>query len=550
MPSRTIQQQQEHILKLLKDSTTIALFGSSGVGKTWMARQICSVCINKDLVCRTLWISLNKRYDESSLYEDIAHQLSIIPEEYEDPKIKDARQEEGSLEVLKQKITVKLREMRSLKPKKFLLLILDDDRSKLGKEVITKLQELMPSELKSLLKVLITRRNQESSEQRREGTEIEISLSKNELGTLLEKKVERSIPERIKRDIEGIAEKDLTAAVVVLIAEALNHSGDDDLGVLKLESALEEATSYKETDKCIRSLLQYGYDMLPGNDARDMALVNCCWHSRQFFLKHGGVHYNELIASWILEGYFDPFVHLVEAYVEGHCVLYNLIDRGMLKMQDDDFVLMEEIALTVPDCRRVGYEQTSSLGLASVLEDGNWKGLGIVTPTDDMIKTPCHKERWDRISTLLIDGSRLCREVPETFLQQMHGLQALAIFNPNFKSLPSILSKLDKLHMLVVRDCDKLENIDDIRELKSLIVLEISGASSVKIITDEFFNEMPHLQILNFSALQVQLLPSSLFKLGELRHLILRGCSNLRELPPLKELQKLEVLDLSGSQKH
>lgn len=61
---------------------------------------------------------------------------------------------------------------------------------------------------------------------------------------------------------------------------------------------------------------------------------------------------------------------------------------------------------------------------------------------------------------------------------------------------------------------------------------------------------MPHLQILNFSALQVQLLPSSLFKLDELHYLILRGCSNLRELPPLKELQKLEVLDLSGSQKH
>lgn len=185
---------------------------------------------------------------------------------------------EGSLEVLKQKITVKLLKLRSLKPKKFLLLILDDDRSKSGKEVITKLQERMPSEPKSVLKVLITRRNQESCEQGREGTEIEssfqekeekieISLSKNELGTLLEEKVKRPIPERIKRDIEGIAEKikDLTAAVVVLIAEALNHSGDDDLGVLKLESALKEATSYKETDKCIRSLLQYGYDMLPGN---------------------------------------------------------------------------------------------------------------------------------------------------------------------------------------------------------------------------------------------------------------------------------------------
>ena len=81
---------------------------------------------------------------------------------------------------MKQKITVKLLKMRSLKPKKFLLLILDDDRSKSGKEVITKLQELIPSEPKSLLKVLITRRNQESCEQGGEGTEIESSFQEKE----------------------------------------------------------------------------------------------------------------------------------------------------------------------------------------------------------------------------------------------------------------------------------------------------------------------------------------------------------------------------------
>uniref|UniRef100_A0A2N9GCY5 Disease resistance R13L4/SHOC-2-like LRR domain-containing protein n=1 Tax=Fagus sylvatica TaxID=28930 RepID=A0A2N9GCY5_FAGSY len=384
-------------------------------------------------------------------------------------------------------------------------------------------------------------------------------LSKADAGILLQERVKESVSdhERFKISIEGIADKSksLPAAVVVLIAGALNHSGEHDSAVLKLESALEEAASHEEADKCIRSLVHYGYDMLlsgdkaltTGKDATDMALANCCWHSRQFFLKRAGVYYNELIVNWILEGYIGHVDQVEKAYEDGHRVLMKLIDRGMLKMQEDNFVIMEGLALEVPDCCRDGYIRTASLGLASLYEDGDSRGLGMVIPTDRMIKTLCNREACDKVSTLLIDGSRLYVEGPDTFFQPMQGIQDLAIFNPRFKLLPSSLSKMQKLRMLVLRGCDELQKIDNIQELKSLTVLEISGASNLEVIPDVLFEQMIHLQSLNFSAVPIKSLPSSFSKLSELRWLILRKCSCLEKLPKLQAHKNLEVIDLSGA---
>jgi hypothetical protein len=77
------------------------------------------------------------------------------------------------------------------------------------------------------------------------------------------------------------------------------------------------------------------------------------------------------------------------------------------------------------------------------------------------------EERWKKVSTLLIDGRRLYREVPDKFFDPMQQLQVLVIFNPTFRSLPSSLSKMGKLLLLVLRGCDPLENIDPIKGLES-----------------------------------------------------------------------------------
>ncbi|KDO53050.1 hypothetical protein CISIN_1g003420mg [Citrus sinensis] len=231
----------------------------------------------------------------------------------------------------------------------------------------------------------------------------------------------------------------------------------------------------------------------------------------------------------------------------------ELIDRRMLKIQEDNNVVAEGAALEMIDCLP-GFLGTSRLGLAGVVNEEDQRiALGRITQIDGMIKTICDPKKWDEVSTLLIDGDRLRLEVDEGFLARMKQLHALAIFNSGFKSL-DLSSKTEKksepeklpMKLLVLRSCNLLNGIGDIELLKKLTVLEISGANSVQKIPDKLLDEMTKLQSLNLSGCQMKFLPS-LSKLFNLRFLILRDCSSLQKLPRINELVRLEIIDLSGA---
>ncbi|XP_030948307.1 putative disease resistance protein At4g19050 [Quercus lobata] len=548
------EAKNANILQLLKDNNvmTIVLIGDAGVGKTWIAREIADLADKEDLSYVTLWVFLNQQDDKKSLHQNIAHQLSVLStiEEWEDNATKEEEHEEEDVESLKKKISAKLKEMRL--PNKFLLLIVDGVPDTMDENDI--LREIRQLDEQTSFKVLITRRKEPVVE-RKEVTETKSELIKIVIEPLSNEEGLSLFKKRVTENVSSIdgfqthalsivkKSKGLPAAIVV-IAEALNRIVEHDCGVWTLESAMKEAATCEDAHNSANPLLRCGYEMLP---KRDKALIDCCWYSLQFFLKHGGVHYNELIACWILEGYFGPVDHVEKVYEVGHRVLVELIDRHLLKIRDDNAVVVEGLALTILDCCPDRNEGKSSLGLARVFEGGHWQGFGRITHADGLIKTMCNRDKWDKVSTLLIDGSRLSREVLDTFFEPMRGIEVLALFNPTIKTLPSNLSKIHKLRLLVLRGCDLLENVDDIKELKSLTVLEISGATSLKKIPDDFFHKLLQLRSLKLSAVQIKSLPASISELSELRWLILRGCASLEELPRLQKLENLLVLDLSGA---
>ncbi|XP_023870647.2 putative disease resistance protein At4g19050 [Quercus suber] len=557
------EAEKDNILELLKDDnvTTIVLIGDAGVGKTWIARKIADSADKEDLSYVTLWVFLNQQDDKKSLdenmslHENIARQLSVLTtiEEWEDNATKEEDHKEEDVKSLKDKISAKLKEMRL--DSKFLFLIVDGVPDTMNEnDIMSALTKIGQLDEQTLFKVLFTRRKKpvvegnEVTETKSELIKIVIEPLSNEEGLSLFKK-------RVTENVSGIDDfqthalriakksKGLPAAIVV-IAEALNRIVEHDSGVWTLESAMKEAATCEDAHNSANQLLRCGYEMLP---KRDKALIDCCWYSLQFFLKHGGVHYNELIACWILEGYFGPVDHVEKVYEEGHRVLVELIDRHLLKIRDDNAVVVEGLALTILDCCPDRNEGKSSLGLARVFEGGHWQGFGRITHADGLMKTMCNRDKWDKVSTLLIDGSRLSREVLDTFFKPMKGIEVLALFNPTIKTLPSNLSEMYKLHLLVLRGCDLLENVDNIKGLESLTVLEISGATSLKKIPDDFFHKLLQLRSLKLSAVQIKSLPSSISELSELRWLMLRGCASLEELPRLQKLENLLVLDLSGA---
>ncbi|KAK0602279.1 hypothetical protein LWI29_031956 [Acer saccharum] len=84
----TMEKRKNHIFKLLEDDgvSTVVLVGDTGMGKTWMAREISECAVREGLCYASLWLSVTEKYDINLLYESIAHQLSLsfITEEWGD----------------------------------------------------------------------------------------------------------------------------------------------------------------------------------------------------------------------------------------------------------------------------------------------------------------------------------------------------------------------------------------------------------------------------------------------------------------------------------
>ncbi|BFG38267.1 hypothetical protein CerSpe_245410 [Prunus speciosa] len=556
------EERIKKILELLKndDVTTVVLDGKRGVGKTWTAREI---SMQKDSISHdslwhdSLWLYLNNKYDSKSLHENLARQMSLfsIHEECEDDDVEEKEKE--ILENLTLKISKKLQDLISAActNKKPFLLILDDvPHEQDAEEIMRELEKLLnPNDL-SCLKVLITRDGKLTAEGRNE--EIRTSntrlcniyvdqLSTEESKILLKEKVKKEISDSPSFEILSkfiVERRKSMPNEIIAIAKTLNYIEHIDSGVWSLDSVFEAAANDEEKEVTINLLFRSWYDTLLSG-----VMINCFWHSVQLFCKHVGVHYNELITHWIMEGYVGCIDHIEKAYKQGHDVLMKLIDRGMLRNQEDNMVIMGGMVSSITDQRRREFNGTANLGLANVFEDDKWEGLGRLTHADGMIKSPCSPRTWEKVLTLLMDGRCLGREVPERYFQPMEKLQVFTIFNPRFKSLPLSLTSRKSLSILVLRCCDLLDNIDHIRELGNLNVLEISGATCLKVIPDDLFGNMPHLRSLNLSESKVRSLPSSLFNKSELRWLILRGCAQLEKLPSLKSFVNLKVLDLSGA---
>ncbi|CAL5412106.1 unnamed protein product [Camellia sinensis] len=374
MPPSTVAQRKRELFKLLKDKEIrrIVLFGESGVGKTWTAREMSLLAKNKGVIDIALWVFLNRQHDRASLCDSMAHQLSLLSTTRES-EVEDKNEESDNPGDLQHQIAATV-------ARKKLLLVLDDEGNKMNE------QEIM-SELETLLNEII-------------GSKIEVKpLSKDESLSLLQKQVRTGVYEvpGIKALAEALFEKteNLTKnfpAAIVLMAKAFNYFAQQDNGLQKLRCSLEEASVNDIYN--ITHLLRSGYDLLPNS-----VLIDCFCCGSHFFCVCRRIHYDELIAYWMMEGYLGQINCMEEAYERGHQVLMELIDCQILKIVEADCVTMEGLApnlddivmeraiMNFDDCYRCGFGGTASLGLANVLGYGNWQGLGRITLKDGGMKT-------------------------------------------------------------------------------------------------------------------------------------------------------------------
>ncbi|KAF3532710.1 hypothetical protein DY000_02037403 [Brassica cretica] len=545
------------------------LVGEAGIGKTWLAKQVSKrVTQAASSSYRVLWLHLNKKIgDTRTLYENLAAQLSLFFEYEEgESQTKVETKVDDLVETLKKNISNEIIKNK----KKNLLLILDDEGSMTTEEHVMEelnLRQFLEDVVKdTTLKILVTRRGEIQEKESKTTIKVE-PLTEKESQELLSdykdwpvflKSLCESGEIREPTLMSCIASKSqgLPAAIVVL-TKTLNsiktlsaHQRNIFKELILSPKSLEPAAASKNAVDRSRynPVLRLSYELLKPEKKIQRPVIACLWHVLDFYKYSGCAYYRDLIVHWMLEGYFDPVKSVEKAYQEGHSILMEFMNRGILKMQEDNMVVPEVSMRYLLDLEDCGFFGRSCLGFNRVYGGDKAKGLGRIILIDDMIRTIQSKE--EKITTLIVSGNRLRREVPNKFFErkEMQDLEVVVLFDPTFQDLVQSLSKLKKLRVLVIRDCDLIKNIDELKDLENLQVLEVSGASYLNKISDDLFKNITKLQSLNLSGLSIESSPSTIENLKMLRCFILRDCPNLQDLPNFNVATKeLEVIDIRGA---
>ncbi|CAL9080629.1 unnamed protein product [Musa acuminata var. zebrina] len=513
---RSIQHLMEEITN--PDVGTVVVHGISGLGKTWTARQAYGRAMASPLFDVFLWISLSVTCTKRRARQKILESLSIMVEDNGD----------------EERVTEKIHSF--LSGRRFLL-VLDDawfteDRmpATLG----------VPTPKHNASKVVVTTRTSRTLTVMEPDVVIEqSSLSKKESWDLFCQISGHSIVNRFgQMVVEGSHGMPL---LIVLMAGALKDSITD--------SANEELTA-KVSSALLNEVTaaRFAYSMLPDDEVKH-CLVYCL-----LFPGDMALHNDELIQYWLMDGLIAEGYLSVAATDKAQKILLLLLHRRLLYRDDDDHVRMHEAVREVlMDTGRQrgdpGYScATHSEGLTSIwLPDGRYKRISLMeSSTDRLPQIP-----QSFLSSLFLRGIRWLKVIPNSFFdnRQILTLSVLDLSFTAITNLPSSTSNLANLQYLLLKGCEHLEELRNIRSLQKLLVLDASGCSALRTISPGSFAMMNMLRVLDLSRTSIESFPS-LSRLPELRCLFLRGCRRINfqeSVFHIADPSKLKELDLSGT---
>ncbi|KZV36378.1 disease resistance protein [Dorcoceras hygrometricum] len=463
----------------------VVLSGESGVGKTWMATKIAGRATNDGTFDFALWMNLKGL----NLRKIIAHQLSLLSES-DDMETEKVKEVVGGDK--KKDKSLGQRILEALKDKK-VLLVFDGVNSceELEKDLSRKshlLKLLGLKELNSNYKVLITTSDFDNFKQeyKQEVIRIEVrcwttheseSFLSSSLGADRFSKVKDLANFYIKRS-KGLP------AEILIIARTLSHFMNSDEGLKKLQGVEEVVlrdTAHDYEGYCNIEKLFIGTEVVP-----KFVLVDCYGSetpAKHFLRDRDSVHYNELISYWLLEGHLGHFSCIEDAYEEGHRVLMELLDCGILKPLKAGYLHggeKEEETEEEKEKRKKDKEKEKKIGerkkkkakkiaeKARMKEerekkdDEDDKDYGDDDDDDDDDDEE-EEEEVEKMSTLLLDGDRT-GEVSDSIFDSMEDLENLAIFDPTQKPFPLRMSDKWNLRFLVLRGCEFLTMFNQVFE--------------------------------------------------------------------------------------
>ncbi|XP_047939976.1 LOW QUALITY PROTEIN: uncharacterized protein LOC125187427 [Salvia hispanica] len=158
-------------------------------------------------------------------------------------------------------------------------------------------------------------------------------------------------------------------------------------------------------------------------------------------------------------------------------------------------------------------------------------------------------EGLKKLQELDLSGCINLTKVRQEFFKDVKLLRSLNLSRTNVRELSFLDNDRSSLRELLLSGCKFLEKVGSLKCLKELERLDLSGCERVMELEEGTFDEMKHLEHLNLSGTGIGKptpMPS-LSKLENLKELHVRECRNLKELPGVEQVSKLQLLDCSGT---
>ncbi|XP_021287350.1 probable disease resistance protein At4g27220 [Herrania umbratica] len=249
-----------------------------------------------------------------------------------------------------------------------------------------------------------------------------------------------------------------------------------------------------------------------------------------------------LIELWIAEGLVEDMDSQQAEFDEGYTILNKLKNNCLL--ENGEFTrhvklhdLVRDMALCITRSR---FLVKASLQLKEIPHVQKWtedlEKVSLMSNYGLRIPSQMSPPKCQMLKTLLLPFCWI-ESIPDCFFEQMKGLKVLDLSGNNFTILPSSISNLEALTVLLVRGCPYLRKVPSLSKLEALKKLDLKD-TAIK----NFPHGMERLVNLNYLHLDVKEVPSEILsKFSRLRNLGVSYAFVKGE--EIGELKKLEFFE-------
>ncbi|KAF3952031.1 hypothetical protein CMV_022371 [Castanea mollissima] len=492
----TVERVKEEIwaCMLNDDVRKIGLYGMGGIGKSTVMEHINNRLLKeKNKFDSVIWVTVSKSLNVIQLQHDIARKLDLDLTKFEDVRERAAKL------------------MAKLEDKNRYVLILDDMWEILALEEVG-IPE--PNSANGCKLVLTTRLRDVCRGMSCKDIKMEL-LSKEEARKLFLEKMGYdvfNIP-NLKLMAEEVLERcaQLPLAIVT-IAASFKLLIDDCEWRDALVKLRKSVLRTNKTDDQVLETLKFSYEQLKGEKLKQ-CLLHCALFPEDFKIEK-----QELVEHLIDEGIIERMESRQEEFDNGYTILRKLESACLLEGGNDyykgEFVKMHDLVRDmVLNVASPQFMVEGHLGLKDFLDEGKWR--------EDLVKAslmykdistipPNVSPRYPNLSTLLLQGNRSLKNVPDSLFEHLYGLKVLDLSYTGIESLPNSVYSLEKLTTLRLRGCGELKHVSSLAKLTTLRKLDL-GETGITEVPDGL-ELLVNLKFLDLNAPKLKVMPPGILR--------------------------------------